>query len=201
MFNFTDPHWKKQIGNFNNRPLFSRCTVFLDFSIMSLFKLFIKFSYCIISIASMLLHLFCQRIYTVITLCKSVICIFNCHVLYLSLDAKYICQVWLYELHISLSGDIELNPVLESNSCENFLVCHWNLNSISDHNFSEVSLLNAYTSVNSFDMICFSDTCLDSRTLSQGRNQEFQGYDLISADHPSNVKRDGACIYYQNHLC
>ena len=90
--------------------------------------------------------------------------------------------------------------MLESNSCENFLVCHWNLNSISDHNFSEVSLLNAYTSLNSFDMICFSDTCLDSRTLSQGRNQEFQGYDLISADHPSNVKRDEACIYYKNHL-
>ena len=173
---------------------------FLDFSIMSLFKLFIKFSYCIISIASMLLHLPCLCIYTVITFCKSVICIFNRHVLHLSLFAKYICQVCLCKLHISLSGDIELNPLLESNSCENFLVCHWNLNSISDQNFSEVSLLNAYTSLNSFDMICFSDTCLDSRTLSHGRNQEFQGYDLISADHPSNVKRDGACIYYKNHL-
>ena len=173
---------------------------FLDFSIISLFKLFIKFSYCIISIASMLLHLPCLCIYTVITFCKSVICIFNRHVLHLSLFAKYICQVCLCKLHISLSGDIELNPLLESNSCENFLVCHWNLNSISDQNFSEVSLLNAYTSLNSFDMICLSNTCLDSRTFFHDWNQEFQGYDLISADHPLNVKRDGACIYYKNHL-
>ena len=200
MFNFTDLHWRKQIGNFNNCSPFSRCTVFLDFSIMSLFKLFIKFSCCIISIALMLLHLFSLRIYTVIRFCKSVICIYNRHVLYLSLVAKYICQVWLCKLHTSLSGDIELNPVLESNSCENFLVCHWNLNSISDHNFSEVSLLNAYTSLNSFDMICFSDTCLDSCTLSHDRNQECQGYDLISADDPLNFKRDGACIYYKNNL-
>ena len=57
-----EANWK-----FQKPFLFLRSTVFLDFLIMSLFKVFIKFSYCIISIASMLLHLFCLRIYTVIT--------------------------------------------------------------------------------------------------------------------------------------
>ena len=103
-------------------------------------------------------------------------------------------------MHIILSGDIELNPGLKSNSCENFPVCHWNLNSISAHNFSKVSLLNAYTSLHSFDIICLWETYLDSCILPHDPNLEFQGYDLIWPGHPSNVKRGGVCIYYKNNL-
>ena len=126
---------------------------------MNLFNLFIKFFYCIMLTTSLLLHLFFLRIYTVITFCKSVICIYNRHTLYLYLLANYFCQVWLCKLHISLGVDIELNPEPKSNSCENVSVYHWNLNSISAHNFSKVSLLmNAYTSLNSFDIICSSTT-------------------------------------------
>ena len=188
--------WRRQIGNFNNRSSFSRCTIFLDFSIMSLFKLLIKFLCCIMSIVLILL----LHILSVITFCKSVICIYSRHILYFSLLANYLCQVWLRKLHINLSGDIELNPGPKSNSCENFSVCHWNLNSISAHNFSKVSLLNAYTSLHSFDIICLSETYLDSSILSHDPNLEVQGYDLIRANHPSNVKRGGVCIYYKNHL-
>ena len=143
--------WRRQIGNFNNRSSFSRCTIFLDFSIMSLFKLLIKFLCCIMSIVLILL----LRILTVITFCKSVICIYSRHILYFSLLANYLCQLWLCKLHINLSGDIELNPGPKSNSCENFLVCHWNLNSISAHN--SVSLLNAYTPLHSFDLMFIRD--------------------------------------------
>ena len=60
------------------------------------------------------------RIYTVITFCKFVIYIYNRHVLYFTLLANYLCQVWLFKFHINLSGNIELNPGLKSNSCENF---------------------------------------------------------------------------------
>ena len=185
--------WRRQIGNFNNRSSISRCTIFLDFSIMSLFKLFIKFLCRIMSKVSILL----LHIFTVITFCKSAICIYNRHILYFSLLANYLCQLWLSKLHINLSGDIEFNPGPKSNSCENFSVCHWNLNSISAHNISKVSLLNAYTALHSFDMICLSETYLDSCILSHDPDQ---GYDLIRADHPSNVKRVGVCIYYKNHL-
>ena len=41
---------------------------------------------------------------------------------------------------------------------------------------------------------------MDSSILSHDPNLEVQGYDLIRADHPSNVKRGGVCIYYKNHL-
>ena len=140
------------------------------------------------------------RIYTVTTFCKSVICIYNRHILYFSLLANYLCQVQLCKLHINLSWDIELYPGPKSNSCENFSVCHWNLNSISAHNFSKVLLFNAYTSLHSFDIICLSETYLDSCILSHDANLEIQGYDLIRACHPSNVKRGGVYIYYKNHL-
>ena len=140
------------------------------------------------------------RIYTIITLCRSVIWIYNRHILYFSLLANYLWSSVACKLHNNLSGDIWLDPGPKSNSCENFSVCHWNLNSISAHNFSKVSLLNAYTSLHSFDIICLSETYLDSSILSHDPNLEVQGYDLIRADHPSNVKRGGVCIYYKNHL-
>ena len=68
------------------------------------------------------------------------------------------------------------------------------------HNFSKVSLLNAYTSLNRFHIICLSETHFGSSILSHDPNLEVQGYDLIRADHLSNVKRGGVCIYYKNHL-
>ena len=74
------------------------------------------------------------------------------------------------------------------------------LNSISAHNFSKFSLLNAYTSLHSFDIIFLYETYVDSSIFSHDPNLEIQGYDLIRADHPSNIKRGGFCIYYKNHL-
>ena len=64
---------------------------------------------------------------------------------------NYLCQVCLYKLHISLSGDTEFNPGYKSNFCEKFSVCHLNSNSILAHNLS-FSLLNAYLSLHSFDI-------------------------------------------------
>ena len=110
--------WRRHIGNFNNHSSFSRCTIFLDFSIVSLIKQLIKFLCCIMSIVLILL----LRILTVITFCKSVICIYSRHILYFSLLANYLCQLWLCKLHINLSGDIELNPGSKSISCEIFSV-------------------------------------------------------------------------------
>ena len=187
--------WRRLIENFNNRSCFSRCTFFFDFSIMSLFKLLIKFLCCIMLIV--LILLLC--IYTVITFCKSVICIYNRHILYYSLLANYLCQVWLYKLHINLSGDIELNPGPKLNYRENFSVCHWNLNNISADNFSKVSFLNEHTFLHSFDITCSSETYLDSSILSHDPNLEVHGYDFIRADHPPSVKRSGVCIYYKKH--
>ena len=45
-----------------------------------------------------------------------------------------------------------------------------------------------------------SETYLDSSILSDDKNLEIPGYDLIRADHPSNSKRGGVCVYYRNSL-
>ena len=50
------------------------------------------------------------------------------------------------------------------------------------------------------DVICISETYLDSDTSREEPNLERVGYTLIKADHPSNTKRGGACLYYRNSL-
>ena len=53
-------------------------------------------------------------------------------------------HIWLYTRIIDLSGDIEKNPGPRHSSCENFLICHWNLNSVTAHSYVKISLLKAY---------------------------------------------------------
>ena len=74
------------------------------------------------------------------------------------------------------------------------------MNSISAHNYIKLSLLGAYLSTHRFDVICLSETYLDSDTSHEDANLEIVGYTLIRADHPSNTKRGGACLYYRNSL-
>ena len=61
-----------------------------------------------------------------------------------------------------MSGDIEMNhPGPKPSSCSKFSICHWNLNSISAHNFIKLfykSLLRAYISFHNFDILCLSES-------------------------------------------
>ena len=50
------------------------------------------------------------------------------------------------------------------------------------------------------DVICLSETYLDSSISNDDDNLEIPGYDLFRADHPSNTKQGGVCIYYRNSL-
>ena len=105
---------------------------------------------------------------------------------------------WFYSLFSLLSGDVELNPVPKRNSRNAFSICHWNLNSISAHNYAEVFLLKAYIVFHKFDIICISETYFDSSTPSDDNNLQLSGYTLLRSDHPSNKKRGGVCIYYKS---
>ena len=98
-----------------------------------------------------------------------------------------------------LHGDIEINPGPRSKR-ENISFCHWNLNSLTAHNFSKVSLLQAYNSSYNYDIICLSETYLDSSVTSDNDELSLNGYKLIRADHPNNVKRGGVAIYYSESL-
>ena len=96
---------------------------------------------------------------------------------------------------MKLCRDVKENPGPKPSSNQNFSFCHWHWNSISAHKTDiKLSLLRAYLSTHRFDVICLSETYLDSDTSHEDANLEIVGYTLIRADHPSNTKRGGACI-------
>ena len=102
-------------------------------------------------------------------------------------------------LILFVCGDIELNPGPKNrNSCYNFSICHWNLNSITALNLAKVNLLQPYNAIHDFDMICLSESYLDSSVSSD--NLYIKDYKLVRADHPVNVKRGGVCVYFKESL-
>ena len=107
----------------------------------------------------------------------------------------------LYHIRlIRLSGDIELNPGPKPSSFKCFSICHWNLNSITSHDFLKVKLLTAYNVMHKFDIICISESYLNSDTSSNDNNLNIPGYNMSRADHPSGNRRGGVCIYYKESL-
>ena len=95
-------------------------------------------------------------------------------------------------------GDIELNLGPRKSKGNTVSVCHWNLNSITAHNFSKLTQLKAYISTYKYDFICLSGAFLDSST--PDNLVDIQGYNLVRADHPDNTKRGGVYIYYKESL-
>ena len=105
--------------------------------------------------------------------------------------------LWIlyFALRLLQHGDIELNP-----GPKYFSICHWNLNSLTAHNYLKVSQLQAYNLVHEFDILFISETHLDS-SVSKGDNAlSIEGYSVIQADHSSNTKRGGVCIYYNDKI-
>ena len=109
------------------------------------------------------------------------------------------CLRWCSSL-ILLSEDIKNYPGPTSSSGQCFSICHWNLNSITAHNFAKLSLLTAYNLVHSFDIICLSETYLNSETPPNDTRLELPGCNLLRSNHPCNNKRGGACVYYKSTL-
>ena len=122
--------------------------------------------------------------------------------LYFINTVSYIHHVWLCSLDIKRGADIEDKTGPKPTSCEYLSICHWNLNSITPHNFIKLSLLRAYISINKIDIICLSETYLDLEFCisSDNDNLKFPGYNLVHADNPNNTQRGSVCIYYHNSL-
>ena len=70
----------------------------------------------------------------------------------ITISIHSILPLWFYSILITLSGDVETNPGPKRNSTETFSFCHWNLISISSHNYVKISLLKAYITVHKFDI-------------------------------------------------
>ena len=107
---------------------------------------------------------------------------------------------WLYSLLILLSANFGLNPRPKRACTSNMAICHWNLNSISTHNYIKLFLLKAYIAIHKFYIISLSETYLDSSTTSDDDNLAVSGCNLIRSNHPSNNKRSGLSIYYKKFL-
>ena len=100
----------------------------------------------------------------------------------------------LYHIRlIKLSGNIELNPGPKPSSFKCLLICHWNLNSITFHDFLKVKLLTAYSVMHKFDIICFSESYLNSGTSLIDDNLNLPDYYMSRADQPSGSRRGGVC--------
>ena len=127
-------------------------------------------------------------------LSKNLICLFKILlVCWHYFESAFIFLLTLTYIFLLLQchGNIELNPGPQKLKPKSLLVCHWNLNSLSAHNFSKLTQLKAY-------IICLSETYLDS-TIPESL-LEIDGYNLVRPDHPNNVKRGGVCVYYKELL-
>ena len=91
--------------------------------------------------------------------------------------------IWCSYHLIVLSSDAETNPGPKPSSRQIFLICHWNLNSISAHNCSKISLLTAYNLVHRFEIICLSETYLNFETSIDNFDLDISGYDVFCVDH------------------
>ena len=105
--------------------------------------------------------------------------------------------LWIlyFALRLLQHDDIELNPIPK-----HFSVCHWNLNSLTAHSYLKVSQLQAFNLVQKWDIICISETYLDSSVSKDHNAWYIEGYSMIQVDHPSNPKRGGVCIYYNEKI-
>ena len=110
-------------------------------------------------------------------------------------------SITLLTIFLLLCGDVELNPgpTKKRSSWFNFSICHWNLNSLTWYNFEKVNLLEAYNAVNKLDIICLSESFLDSSILTENNNLKINGYKMARADHPNNIIR-GACASVKESL-
>ena len=103
----------------------------------------------------------------------------------------YLRYIWLYSILVKLSGDVEEKSGLKPKPCQSFSICHWNVNSVSTHNFSKVSLLRAYISIHKFDVICISETFLNSDTAVNDDNLKIEGYNIVRSDHQNLAIESG----------
>ena len=105
---------------------------------------------------------------------------------------------YLIELLLNLllqCGDIESKPDPRCKYSQCFNFCHQNLNSFPSHNYSKVPLLQAFNTMHRFDLICLSETYLETSISIDEGSLIIDGYKLIFADHPSDTKRGSVYIY------
>ena len=72
------------------------------------------------------------------------------------------------------------------------------------HNFIKVSSRQTLAVTNNYDIICVTETFLDSSIDDDDYDDDDRmsilGYNLLRVEHPSNTKSRDVCVYYKDHL-
>ena len=105
-----------------------------------------------------------------------------------------LCYVFLQ----LLLGDVKINPGPKKKEAIFFSCFHWNVNSILAQN--KFPLLEAYNTIHKYDILCISETYLNSSVSVDDTTLSLPGYNLVRSDHPSNIKRGGVCLCYKENL-
>ena len=103
--------------------------------------------------------------------------------LFHNIGERVLVCLYIYSLLLMLGGYVEINPGPLSNCKEYFSISHWNLNSISAYEYSNLFLLKAYIILHKFDIICLSETYLDSTIPNDDDKLQIPGYTLILTIH------------------
>ena len=89
--------------------------------------------------------------------------------------------IYYLKRFLLLSGNIELNPGPKKSPFIKF--CHRNLKGQAAYDFIKIPLVEAYIKNYNFEIVCLSETFLDS---------------TVPTNHPTNIIREGVCIYFKN---
>ena len=160
-------NWRLRIGTFDSHFLKPPLKLFspFDFYFTFLFYLFILFSFLICSESLLMQNMLHSYEFH--------------HYMTNFLDVfpiSIILYIYLYQL-IYQCGDISRNPGPQSDF--NLKVCHWNIGSVVVRRFEKLSLLKAYNAIHNFDIICLSETFLDSSYSSKDHDLTLDSYKLI----------------------
>ena len=176
---------RRAVGAFNS-CLHSK-NVYINISIRMLDVLPIASAYLSVLLTFIMFRLFSKSFCFTILLRNNIkiMSILLLRIFYIYALATYVFHIWLDLILTKRSGDIEQNPGPKSNSSQSISICHWNLNSISAHNFIKISLLKTCIATDKLDVICLSETYIDSSISNDDGNLEITVYDLFRADHQS----------------
>ena len=94
------------------------------------------------------------------------------------------------QLLIFCSGDVEVNPGPKIKRQLSFF--HWNLNGLAAHSFIKVSLLQALAVTHNYDIVCLSETFLDSSVSNEDERIRIEGYNFCR--RITQVTKKGRCL-------
>ena len=98
-----------------------------------------------------------------------------------------------------MSGNVHPNPGPCPSTSDGLLkFIHWNVNSLSAHDFIRISLIESLNSYNDYDVIALTETALNSEISDD--QLTLNGFLLIRKDLPPGNTHGGVMIYYKNSL-